>query len=88
MSWLRSANAGLLLMALVMGAGAGGGAIAFRWLIKAFTLALSGHADYSAVAGASNPLLPGLGRWFVVLAPVVAGLIYGPLVQDHQRVRH
>ena len=24
--------------------------------------------------------MPGLGRWFVVLAPVVAGLLYGPLV--------
>ena len=27
-----------------------------------------------------NPLLPGLGIWFVVLAPVIGGLIYGPLV--------
>ena len=85
LNWIRSANAGLLLMSLVVGAGAGSGAVAFRWLIKAFTLALSGHADYSEVAGASNPLVPGLGRWFVVLAPVVAGLIYGPLVQRFAR---
>ena len=27
-----------------------------------------------------NPLVPGLGIWFVVLAPVIGGLIYGPLV--------
>ncbi|GAB3918017.1 transport integral membrane protein [Microlunatus endophyticus] len=85
LNWIRSANAGLLFLALVVGAGAGGGAIAFRWLIKTFTLALSGHPDYSAVPGAANPLVPGLGRWFVILAPIVAGLIYGPLVQRFAR---
>ncbi len=85
LNWIRSANAGLLAMALLVGAGAGGGAVAFRWLIKAFTLVLSGHTDYSAAGGAANPLVPGLGRWFVVLAPVVAGLVYGPLVQRFAR---
>ncbi|MGN6612604.1 MAG: chloride channel protein [Angustibacter sp.] len=63
-----------------MGAAAGVGAIVFRWLIVAFTRVLSGHADYSAAGHAAHPGLPGLGRWFVVLAPVVAGLVYGPLV--------
>jgi chloride channel protein, CIC family len=77
---LRSTNVGLLVLSLVVGAGAGGGAIVFRWLIRTFTLALSGHADYSAAGHAANPIVPGLGRWFVVLAPVVAGLLYGPLV--------
>lgn len=85
LNWMRSANVGLLIMALVVGGGAGCGAIAFRWLIKTFTLALSGHADYSAAGGSANPLVPGLGRWFVVLAPVVAGLVYGPLVQRFAR---
>ncbi|MBY8889457.1 chloride channel protein, partial [Streptomyces sp. PTM05] len=70
-----------MLLALVVGAGAGLGAVAFRWLIKTFTLLLSGHADYSAAGHAANPHVPGLGRWFVLLAPVLAGLVYGPLVQ-------
>ena len=70
-----------MFLALVIGAGAGLGAIAFRWLIKWATLVLSGHADYSATPGAGHPWLPGWGSWFLLLAPVVAGLVYGPLVQ-------
>jgi hypothetical protein len=46
--------------------GAGGGAIVFRWLIKTFTLLLSGHADYSLAGHAAHPGLPVLGRWFVI----------------------
>src|SRR5690242_18425594 len=77
---LRSADTGLLVLALIVGAGAGAGAVVFRWLIRTFTELLSGYADYSAMGHAANPHVPGLGRWFVVLAPVVAGLLYGPLV--------
>jgi len=77
---LRSSNTGLLVLALVVGAGAGGGAVAFRWLIKVFTLALSGHSDYAGLGHVANPQVPGLGRYFVIVAPVVAGLLYGPLV--------
>ena len=82
---LRVSNPGLLLLALVVGAGAGAGAVVFRWLIKEFTLALSGHPDYSAVGHAANPNVPALGRYFVILAPVVAGLLYGPLVHFFAR---
>ena len=49
-------------------------------MILGFTELFSGHRDYSAVGHADNPLVPGLGIWFVVLAPVLGGLIYGPLV--------
>ena len=49
------------------------------------TRVLSGYPDYAAEAGKANPHLPGLGRWFVVAAPVVAGLIYGPLVHFFAR---
>lgn len=77
---LRSSNTGLLLLAMVVGLGAGGGAIVFRWLIATFTLLLSGQADYSLAGHVAHPGLPGLGRWFVIGAPVVAGLLYGPLV--------
>jgi CIC family chloride channel protein len=71
---------GLMALALLVGAGAGLGAIAFRYMILGFTSLFTGHKDYSAVGHASNPLVPGLGIWFVVLAPVIGGLIYGPLV--------
>lgn len=84
-SLLRSSNAGLVVLALVVGAGSGAGAILFRWLVKTFTLALSGSHDYSAAGHAANPHVPALGRGFVVLAPVVAGLLYGPLVQRFAR---
>src|SRR5664280_2514900 len=52
---------------------------------QTFTLALSGHADYSAAGHAANPHLPWLGRWFVIFAPVAAGLLYGPLVHFFAR---
>ncbi len=73
-------SGGMLVLSLVVGAGAGLGAVAFRYMILGFTYAFTGHRDYSAAGHASNPQAPGLGIWFVVLAPVIGGLIYGPLV--------
>ncbi|MEU6559528.1 chloride channel protein [Nocardia nova] len=78
--WLRESRGGLVTLALAIGAGAGGGAIVFRWLITTFTRILSGYEDYSAAGHVPNPHVPFLGPWFVLLAPVVAGLVYGPLV--------
>ncbi len=78
--WVRESHGGLVLLALIIGAGAGGGAIVFRWLITTFTKILSGYPDYSGLGHVANPHVPWLGPWFVLLAPVVAGLIYGPLV--------
>ncbi len=85
--WLspERGRAGLLLLSLVVGVGAGFGAVGFRYLIKWLTELLSGFADYSAHGHAANPHVPGLGRWFVLLAPVVAGLLYGPLVYRFAR---
>ncbi|HEV2635250.1 MAG TPA: chloride channel protein [Actinocrinis sp.] len=77
---LRASTGGLAVLAVAVGAGAGLGAIAFRWLIKTFTQILSGRADYSAAGHAPNPQVEFLGRFFVLLAPVAAGLLYGPLV--------
>lgn len=82
---LREAKGGLLVLALAVGSGAGLGAIAFRRLIETFTRALSGHADYAGAGHAANAHVPWLGRWFVLLAPVLAGLLYGPLVQRFAR---
>lgn len=70
----------LTVLALLVGAGAGAGAVAFRYMILGFTELFTGHSDYSAAGHAANPLVPGVGMWFVVAAPVIGGLIYGPLV--------
>ncbi|MCC9310985.1 chloride channel protein [Kitasatospora sp. RB6PN24] len=77
---MNAGRSGLAGLAVLVGAAAAGGAVVFRWLIRIFTLLLSGHADYAAADHAANPHLSWLGRWFVVLVPVVAGLVYGPLV--------
>jgi CIC family chloride channel protein len=77
---LTGGNAALIALAIVTGVGAGLGAIAFRYLIRAFTYLFTGHDDYGAAGHVANPNVPGLGIWFVVLAPVIGGLIYGPLV--------
>ncbi len=86
-NWLRrSANSALIALALVVGVAAGFGAIAFRWLVETMTLIFSGHADYAAVTDhAPNPLVPWLGGFFVVLAPAVGGLIYGPIIHRWAR---
>ena len=70
----------LLALSVLVGVGAGLGAVGFRYMILGVTYLFTGHRDYSAAGHAANPLAPGLGMWFVVLAPVVGGLIYGPLV--------
>ncbi|WP_200809785.1 chloride channel protein [Demequina sp. NBRC 110054] len=87
LAWLRrSENSALIALALVVGAAAGFGAIAFRWLIETFTMIFSGHADYSAITDhAPNPWVPWLGGFFVILAPAVGGLIYGPIIHRWAR---
>jgi CIC family chloride channel protein len=77
--WLGSSQ-GLVALAIAVGVGAGLGAIGFRYLILGLTELFTGHRDYSAAGRAANPHVPALGFWFVVLAPVAGGLIYGPLV--------
>ncbi|MGZ6827863.1 MAG: hypothetical protein ACXVGH_13835, partial [Mycobacteriales bacterium] len=62
-------SSGLLLLGLLVGAGAGLGAVGFRELIRLFTEVFSGHADYSDAGRASNHWVPALGAAFVVLSP-------------------
>jgi CIC family chloride channel protein len=83
--WLRGSAPGLVALALAVGAGAGAGAVVFRYLILEFTRVFSGYDDYSAVGHAPNPAVPQLGIWFVALAPVVGGLIYGALIDRFAR---
>ena len=70
----------MLVLSLLVGAGAGLGAVAFRYMILGFTYAFTGHAEYGTVGRVSNPLMPGLGIWFVLLTPIIGGLMFGPLV--------
>jgi chloride channel protein, CIC family len=79
-AWLRGSSTGIAVLAVLVGLGAGLGAVVFRYLILWFTLFFSGHPDYSASPGEPHPFLPWLGAFFVVLAPVAGGLVYGPLV--------
>jgi CIC family chloride channel protein len=70
----------LAALALLIGAGAGLGAIVFRFLIRSFTELFSGHSDPSALGHFSNPHVPILGPYVVLVIPIVGGLLYGPLV--------
>jgi len=74
-----------MVVAVIVGVGAGLGAILFRYLIVSFTIVFSGSAGYSAAGRAAHPWFPWLGFGFVVLAPVLGGLIYGPLVERFAR---
>ena len=51
-------SGGMLVLSLLVGAGAGLGAVAFRYMILGFTYAFTGHRDYSAAGHASNPPSP------------------------------
>ncbi len=82
---LRTSHWGQITLAALIGAGSALFAVFFRWMIATFTWMFTGHADYAAVPGSGNPYLPWLGIWFVVLTPVVSGLLYGPLVQAFAR---
>jgi chloride channel protein, CIC family len=79
--WLRASRLGLAVMALVVGVGAGFGAVGFRWLIFAFTWLATGHEQFGQQGRVGSLHLPWLGIWFLLLIPVLGGLIYGPLIQ-------
>jgi chloride channel protein, CIC family len=77
---LATGTRGLAILALIVGVGAGLGAVAFRYLIKGFTWVFTGHGDLGAHPHAASPWLPGVGMACLLIAPVVGGLVYGPLV--------
>jgi len=84
-AWLGGARLGLGVMALLVGAGAGLGAAVFREMIFAFTWLATGHEQFGQQGHAPSLHLPGLGIFFVLVIPVVGGLLYGPLVQRFAR---
>jgi CIC family chloride channel protein len=78
--WLRESSSALVPIALVVGAGVGLGAVFFRWLIEAATKLFTGYGDYSDQGRVPHAHLPELGIWFLIGVPLIAGLLYGPLV--------
>lgn len=78
--WLRGSASALVPLAVAVGAITGLGAVAFRELITLFTRMFTGHDDYSGLGRVASTHWPALGFWFLLLAPVVAGAVYGPLV--------
>ena len=44
--WLRASRAGLFVIAVLVGAGSGLGAVAFRYLIYFFTWLATGHVQF------------------------------------------
>jgi chloride channel protein, CIC family len=83
--WLRGSRAGLLAIALVVGAGSGLGAVAFRYLIYFFTWLATGHVQFGQQGRVPSAHFPGLGLGFFVVIPVIGGLIYGPLIYRYAR---
>lgn len=82
---LRSSRTGLLVIAVVVGALAGLGAVAFRGLVVGITWLFTGHTEFGQGGYLGSSHLPWLGLGFLVLAPVVGGLLYGPLVARFAR---
>ncbi len=84
-TWLRASRLGLVVMAMAVGVVAGFGAVGFRWLIFGFTWLATGHQRFGQQGRIGSIHLPWLGIWFLLLIPVVGGLIYGPLIQRFAR---
>jgi chloride channel protein, CIC family len=83
--WLPGSRAGLFVIAVLVGAGSGLGAVAFRYLIGLFTWLATGHDQFGQAGYTGSSHLPWLGLGFFVLIPVAGGLIYGPLIYRYAR---
>ncbi|HXT45668.1 MAG TPA: hypothetical protein VN748_16390 [Pseudonocardiaceae bacterium] len=83
--WLRGNRFGLFFVALLVGVGAGLGAVVFRNLITAFTWLATGHASFGQQGRVPSAHLPWLGWGFFVVIPVLGGLLYGPLIYRFAR---
>lgn len=82
---LRATSAGMVAFGIVVGLGGGLGAVGFRYLIYGATWLVTGERQYGLVSGAASSHAPWLGRWFLLIAPVLGGLVFGPLIQRFAR---
>jgi len=76
-AWLGGTRLGLAVMALVVGAAAGLGAAAFRWLVFACTWLATGYTQFGQQGRVPSLHLPRLGIFFLVVVPIVGGLLGG-----------
>ncbi|HEU5391309.1 MAG TPA: chloride channel protein [Streptosporangiaceae bacterium] len=83
--WLRAGRGGMFLLALLIGAGSGLGAVAFRYLIYFFTWLATGQNEFGQQGRVPSTHLSRLGPAFYVLIPVIGGLLYGPLIYRFAR---
>ncbi|HET9721299.1 MAG TPA: hypothetical protein VFP55_14560, partial [Solirubrobacteraceae bacterium] len=84
-AWLSGSKLGLVVMALLVGGGSGLGAAGFRELIFFFTWLVTGHQQFGQQGHAQSLHVGFMGIYFVLLAPVLGGLLYGPLIQRFAR---
>ncbi len=78
---VRSNQLGLLGLALAVGVLSGLGAVLFRGLILGITWLATGYGEFGQQGRVGSLHVPGLGVWFLLVVPVVGGLLYGPLIQ-------
>jgi len=83
--WVGAYGLGLMLLALIVGAGAGLGAVGLRWLIYGATWIVTGHEQFGQAGRVGSSHLPWLGVGFFLLIPIAGGLLYGPLIQRYAR---
>jgi chloride channel protein, CIC family len=83
--WLRGSRAGLFVIAVLVGAGSGLGAVVFRYLIYFFTWLATGHSQFGQDGYVGSSHVPWLGLGFFVVIPVAGGLVYGPLIYRYAR---
>jgi CIC family chloride channel protein len=83
--WLRGSRAGLFVIAVIVGAGSGLGAVVFRYLIYLFTWLATGHDQFGQNGDVPSTRLPWLGLGFFVLIPAIGGIVYGPLIYRYAR---
>ena len=72
-------------MALLVGVGAGFGAVVFRELVYAVTWVATGHEQFGQQGRVASLHLAFLGIGFFLVIPVLGGLLYGPLIQRFAR---
>jgi CIC family chloride channel protein len=83
--WLRGSRFGLFGIALVVGVASGIGAVVFRYLISFFTWVFTGKSEFGQNGYVGSAHFPWLGLGFLVLVPIVGGILYGPLVYRFAR---
>lgn len=83
--WIRANRLGMFCVAIVVGVGAGLGAVAFRYLIFGFTWLATGRDEFGQQGWVASDHLPWLGVGFFVAIPVIGGLLYGPLISRFAR---